>query len=60
MKASILSAITAGTASLSLNIPNNPSLAGGQLFIQSAVVTPGANLLNLLFSNGVQVNMNSQ
>jgi hypothetical protein len=50
--------ITAGAAALSLNIPNNTSLAGASLYFQSAVVTPNANPLSLLFSNGVRATLN--
>ena len=42
------------TDDFSLPIPNNPSLAGVSIYLQSAVVAAGANPLGLLTSNGMQ------
>ena len=50
--AEIVSIQTAGTATASLPIPNNPALAGTQLSAQSLCLTLG-NVANIYSSNGV-------
>ncbi|MBK8980279.1 MAG: hypothetical protein IPM29_30625 [Planctomycetes bacterium] len=42
------------TALTSLSIPPLPALAGGDLFLQSAVIAPGANTLGVLATNGLR------
>ena len=42
-----------GLATVGLQVPGNPALAGVPLYFQSIVVTPGANGANLLLTNGI-------
>ncbi|MGK0433579.1 MAG: hypothetical protein ACJA0V_002728 [Planctomycetota bacterium] len=46
---------SAGVGSLALTLPNVPAIARLVLFGQAATVSPTANALGLLFSNGVAV-----
>lgn len=49
--------ITGSTTNLPFQIPNDVAFAGLHLFGQSAAYVPGANPLNLLFSNGVDLRL---
>ncbi|MGE0144032.1 MAG: serine protease [Planctomycetota bacterium] len=49
--------ITAGTATLSFAIPSLPSLAGTRIFASGFSVTPGANTMGILASNGVELQL---
>ena len=45
------------TAAFPLTIPNNPALAGQQLFAQSAMLVPGINAFGAVSSNGVDLRL---
>tara|TARA_R110002096_G_scaffold100339_14_gene222447 strand:- start:3731 stop:5230 length:1500 start_codon:yes stop_codon:yes gene_type:complete len=45
------------TAAFPLTIPNNPALAGQQLFAQSAMLVPGVNAFGAVSSNGVDLRL---
>ena len=47
-----------GVSSLSVGIPGAPSFAGKHLFWQAALLTPGANPVNVLLSNGLDSLLN--
>jgi len=48
------------TNSSAFVVPNNPYLLGLHIFGQSATYTPGANALNVLFSNGLDLYVDLQ
>jgi hypothetical protein len=49
--------IATGTATLSFAIPALPSLAGARVFASGLSVTPGANPLGILASNGIELRL---
>lgn len=48
-------ALAGSNATLTLPVPNDPNLLGGQLFAQGWAVAPGANGPGLLFSGGLRL-----
>lgn len=54
---SILFLPTGATADVGLRVSNNPAFLGLQFACQSAVYAPGANALQVIASNGVQLTL---
>ncbi len=42
-----------------LEIPNDPQLVGGQVFLQALTATPGVNALGIALSNGVRMTIST-
>jgi len=48
---------TGSTRSMAMSFPNVPTFAGVQIKTQAAVLSPGANALGLLTTNGLELNL---
>jgi hypothetical protein len=55
--ASLPFAIPGSSTTMSLDIPNDPNLIGAVLGAQAVTVSPGANTLGVLSSNGVELTL---
>ena len=51
---SLAFAVGSSTATHPVPLPNDPALAGGSIFLQSAVIAPGENALGVIASNGLR------
>lgn len=56
----VFAAVVAGSMSVPLTIPNDPSFNGVNLFAQAAPLTPGLNVANIITSNGLCVHIGVQ